>query len=398
MVAAIMKMIRCHSHLGNMMHTDKLIPNEPSSYALAENVEYLFFHCSNLGASDIFIQSGEPVRINLHGKKIRVTRRNLNRDDLMFIINTSRFAKNSESILGEGKALNYAYSLQLTRESEHIRLRCNAIKINGSSAYNLVARTINATPPKAETLGIEKLILEICESYHKGMIIFCGATGTGKSTSLAAVIRYLLEKEDSDHHFIDIGSPIEYLMQGFERGNSIVTPVSIPDSLPNFQQAIIESLRMAPTMIQVTEMRDTPTLLAGLEAANTGHLLFSTLHTNSTVLAIKRMLDLMPKERANSGPMDIIENTNLIVAQKLVPTVDGKRCAIREILPIDNESKHALYSSTNLMRDIGDILNKKGRPMTVDIDEKFESGLISMQTRDIMMKNYAMIELDVKSA
>ncbi|MGX9080044.1 ATPase, T2SS/T4P/T4SS family, partial [Klebsiella pneumoniae] len=106
-------------------------------------------------------------------------------------------------------------------------------------------------------------------------------------------------------------------------------------------------------------MRDTPTLLAGLEAANTGHLLFSTLHTNSTVLAIKRMLDLMPKERANSGPMDIIENTNLIVAQKLVPTVDGKRCAIREILPIDNESKHALYSSSNLMRDIGDILNKK---------------------------------------
>ncbi|EKP0310275.1 type IV pilus twitching motility protein PilT [Aeromonas sp. 23P] len=379
------------------MHTDKLIPNESTSYALPENVERLLHYCSELGASDIFMQTGEPVRINLNGKKVRITRRDLNRDDVMNVINTSRYAQNSESILGEGKALNYAYSLQMTRESEAIRLRCNAIKINGSSAYNLVARTINAIPPRPETLGIEKMILDISEVYTKGMILFCGATGTGKSTSLASLIRYLLEKEDRDHHFIDIGAPIEYLMQGFDRFNSIVTPISIPDSLPSFRVAIEEALRMAPTMIQVTEMRDTPTLLAGLTAANTGHLLFSTLHTNSTVLAIKRMLDLMPKEKANSGPMDIVENTNLIVAQTLVPTVDNKRCAIREILPIDNDSKDMLYSSNNLMRDISTVLNEKGRPMSLDIKEKYEEGRISRETRDRMLANYSKVQLDIKS-
>jgi len=377
------------------MSSDFLIVNEPSDYAISAHIEALFGHCSTLGASDIFIKTGVPVFINVHGKKRKVTRRSLNRDDVISIINNSRYATNSEALMGEGNALNYAFNISMSRDALPIRLRCNALKMSGQTSFNLVARTINAIPPTSTELHIEDSILNICEMSTKGMVLFCGATGTGKSTSLAAVIRHLLEKEDGNHHFIDIGNPIEYTFDMIDSPSSIVTPISIPDSLPTFQQAIIESLRMAPTIIQVTEMRDTMTLLAGLEAAKTGHLLFSTLHTNNTILAVKRMLHMMPKEMMHTGEMDIIENTNLIVAQTLAPTVDGKRCAIREIFPLSNDTRFNLYSSKNLMKDCHDILHDLGQPMAVDIENKFKDGLISQDTRDKLNLNFSKAILDI---
>lgn len=380
------------------MKSDYIIIDEPTEFSIEKTIQNLIYHCQQIGASDIFINTGGNIFVNVNGKKYPVTRRVCNKSDLLSIIDHTRNVTNSEALLGSGLALNYAYSFTPSRESEYsIRIRCNATKMDGKGTFNLVARLINSTPPTIQQLRVEKEIVNLAKSSTQGMILLCGATGSGKSTTLAAVIRHLLEQEDGDHHFIDIGAPIEYCFDDVMKPSSIVTTISVPDSTPTFQDAISECMRKAPTMIQVTEMRDTPTLLAGMEASKTGHLLFSTLHANNTVLAIKRMLSLLPKEMQNSGELDIIDLSNMFVAQVLAPTVDGKRCAIREIFTFDADVRQRLYNSKNIVSDCTKILGEYGRPMSVDIEEKFKEGIISRETRDKLNMNYQRSTLDAKA-
>lgn len=374
-----------------------LMDEEPTEFAIEKITQVLIHHCQKLGASDIFINTGTPIFINVNGRKYPVTRRPCNDADLLSIIDQTRNVSNSESLLGSGLALNYAYSFMPSRASEYsIRVRCNATKMDGKGNFNLVARLINSVPPTVQALKVEQCIIDAAKNSTQGMILLCGATGSGKSTTLASIIRFLLEQEDGNHHFIDIGAPIEYCFDDIYKPSSIVTTISVPDSLPTFQDAIAECMRKAPTMIQVTEMRDTPTLLAGMEASKTGHLLFSTLHANNTVLAIKRMLSLLPVGMQNSGELDIIDLSNMFVAQVLAPTVDGKRCAIREIFTFDADVRQRLYQSKNIVDDCTKILGEYGRPMSVDIEEKYKDGIISKETRDKLNMNYQRATLDAK--
>ncbi len=190
----------------------------------------------------------------------------------------------------------------------------------------MVLRRIESKIPTVEELLLPPIIKELAMT-KRGLIIFVGATGSGKSTSLAAMIGY--RNENSYGHIITIEDPIEYVHQ---HKNCIVTQREVGVDTDSWEAALKNTLRQAPDVILIGEIRDRETMEHALAFAETGHLAISTLHANNANQALDRIINFFPEERRNQLLMDLAMNLRAFVSQRLVPTVDGKRCAAVEIL------------------------------------------------------------------
>lgn len=238
------------------------------------------------------------------------------------------------------------------------RFRINIFKQRGE--VGLVVRNIKVEIPKIEDLGLPPVLSKLVMS-KRGLILFVGGTGSGKSTSLAALIDY--RNTHSTGHIVTIEDPIEYI---HPHKKCIITQREVGTDTNSFEDALKNTLRQAPDVILIGEIRDRETMEHALAFAETGHLAISTLHANNANQALDRIINFFPEERHKQLWMDLSLNIRGLISQRLIPTLDGKRTAAIEIL-----LGTPLISDLILKGDVGRIK---------EIMEKSEN--IGMQTFD----------------
>jgi len=190
----------------------------------------------------------------------------------------------------------------------------------------MVCRNIVADIPRWQDLGLPDILPEVM-MRKRGLVLFVGATGSGKSTSLAALIDY--RNANSSGHIVTIEDPVEYV---HSHKKSIVNQREVGVDTRNWHNALKNTLRQAPDVILIGEIRDRETMEHAIAFAETGHLCISTLHANNANQALDRIINFFPEERKQQLLMDLSLNLQAFVSQRLVPTVDGKRCAAIEVL------------------------------------------------------------------
>ncbi len=204
------------------------------------------------------------------------------------------------------------------------RFRVNIFKQRNQ--VSMVIRNIATEIPDLDSLGLPEVLKKVI-LYKRGLILFVGGTGSGKSTSLAALIDY--RNANSKGHIITIEDPIEFV---HNHKGCIVNQREVGMDTDSFEDALKNTLRQAPDVILIGEIRDRETMEHALAFAETGHLAISTLHANNANQALDRIINFFPEEKRQSLLSDLSINLQAFVSQRLIPTVDGKRCAAIEVL------------------------------------------------------------------
>ncbi|MDQ2995378.1 MAG: Flp pilus assembly complex ATPase component TadA, partial [Pseudomonadota bacterium] len=232
-----------------------------------------------------------------------------------------------------------------------------------------------------------------------GVVYVTGATGSGKTTLLAAVIRELSEEPEGHRKMLTYEAPIEFVYDMVEMPSSVISQSEIPRHLPSFAAGVRNALRRKPRLILVGESRDPETISAVMEAALTGHPVYTTLHSTGVAESIRRLVGSFSQDERQGRTIDIIETLRLIIWQQLVPTVDGKRVALREFLVFDEEIRDQLlevdYTQvTSLTRKL---LRERGQPMRVDAERVYKEGLISDRMYKVLMAGAKRAESDTRA-
>ncbi|HFC2111538.1 TPA: PilT/PilU family type 4a pilus ATPase [Neisseria gonorrhoeae] len=287
-------------------------------------------HMNKNKGSDLFVTTHFPPAMKLDGKITRITDEPLTAEKCMEIAFSIMSAKQAEEFSSTNEC-NFAISLPDTS-----RFRVNAMIQRGATA--LVFRAITSKIPKFESLNLPPALKDVALK-KRGLVIFVGGTGSGKSTSLASLIDY--RNENSFGHIITIEDPIEFV---HEHKNCIITQREVGVDTENWMAALKNTLRQAPDVILIGEIRDRETMDYAIAFAETGHLCMATLHANSTNQALDRIINFFPEERREQLLTDLSLNLQAFISQRLVPRDGGKgRVAAVEVLlnsPLISELIH----------------------------------------------------------
>jgi twitching motility protein PilU len=273
----------------------------------------------NKNGSDLFITAGFPPAIKIDGKVTPVSNQALTAN------HTTELAR---AIMNDKQAASF----ELTKECNFAispgdlgRFRVSALVQLSNVA--MVLRTIATAIPKLEDLGLPAVLQEVVMT-KRGLVIMVGATGSGKSTTLAAMLGY--RNENSYGHIITIEDPVEYV---HPHKNCIITQREVGVDTEDWGTALKNSLRQAPDVIQIGEIRDRETMDHAIAFAETGHLCLATLHANSSNQALDRIINFFPEERRQQLLMDLSLNLKGMISQRLIPMRDTKgRCVAIEIM------------------------------------------------------------------
>ncbi len=373
----------------NTTLTNLIFPNEPRRFD-ANNFESLLAHCSNLGASDITLQSNESVIAEIHGRLHQITKHKLATTEVGDILNFL-YGPNGTTQLLSGTDVDTHYEFRPNR-GDRFRYRVNATscQVEGHHGIQITLRTIPNLPPTLQDLHIEaQLVNEIAPK--DGVVYVTGATGSGKSTLLAAIIRSIVEQPDSNRKVLTYEAPIEFVFDSVIKPSAVVSQSEIPRDLPSFAAGVRNALRRKPKLILVGEARDTETISAVIETALTGHPVYTTLHTTGVPETIRRLVGTFPAEERDGRCIDIIETTRLIVCQKLLPSTDGKQIALREYLVFDELVRDTLLNSNpnQVTAATRKLLHERGQTLLQDAKKKFAAGKIYQRDYDLIAKTYA---------
>ena len=279
--------------------------------------EYLKILAKNDG-SDLYLSTGAPPCAKFQG-----TLKPLAKEPLA----AGAIAKIAHDIMDEEQRHEFEHELEMNLAisiPQVGRFRINIFKQRNE--VSIVARNINTEIPKFEDLKLPPILKEVVNS-KRGLILFVGGTGSGKSTSLAALIDH--RNSTSGGHIITIEDPVEYV---HKHKKCIINQREVGVDTRSFHNALKNTLRQAPDVILIGEIRDRETMEHALAFAETGHLAISTLHANNANQALDRIVNMFPEERRPQLLMGLGQNLRAFVSQRLVPTIDGKRCAAVEVL------------------------------------------------------------------
>ena len=260
--------------------------------------------------SDLFITAGAVPSIKVDGKMTPLSNQSLSPQHTQILVH-SIMNDRQMAEFDASQECNFAISLPGVS-----RFRVNAFTQRGSAG--VVLRVIRSDIPEFADLDLPPILKDVAMT-SRGLVIFVGATGSGKSTSLAAMVGY--RNENSKGHIITIEDPIEFI---HNHRNCIVTQREIGVDTESYEIALKNTLRQAPDVILIGEIRDRETMDYAIAFAETGHLCLSTLHANSTNQALDRVINFFPEERRAQLLMDLSLNLKSIVSQRLIPRSDGE--------------------------------------------------------------------------
>ena len=278
----------------------------------------LFQVMADKKASDIFISVGAPINIKINGVAMPVNQTVMTAEtvkQLIYEVLNERQTKEYE----EEMELNTAYALEGVGA-----FRISAFRQKGSPA--VVVRFIPGSIPALDSLGVPEVLKEII-MQKRGLILMVGATGSGKSTSLSAMLDYRNERKSG--HILTLEDPVEFI---FQNKKSIVNQREVGTDTKAFETALKNALRQAPDVILIGEIRDKATMAMALAYAQSGHLAVATLHANNSYHAMNRIINFYPLENRPSLLLDLSAALQAVISQRLVRTKTGARMAAVEVL------------------------------------------------------------------
>lgn len=377
------------------MTEEFLFPHEPSRFTI-ETIDAVLMHCIHQDASDITIQTEDQIIAEIYGRIRKVTLRRLSNNEVGETIN-GIYGPNGTAQLLAGEDIDTYYEIRPTR-TERYRFRINATScmVEGMTGIQITARVIPTDPPDLSEMELPPTIVEAI-APEQGVVYVTGPTGSGKSTLLASIIKDIVSKEEANRKVVTYESPIEFVFDNVKKPSSSVSQAEIPRHLPSFAAGVRNALRRKPGLILVGEARDPETISAVIDAAMTGHPVYTTLHTNGVAETIRRLVTSFPYEERHGRTIDIIETIRIAIWQRLAPTVDGKRVALREYLVFDEKIRDILLESNleEATANTRKLLKKYGQTMDVDAKAKFDEGIIDERTYKLIMYESRSIDADM---
>ncbi len=285
-------------------------------------MDELFRLMKEMEASDLHMSSNERPFVRVHGLMRPLTQYEVNRPErlkeLLFSITPQRNREEWE----RDRDTDFAYELKGVA-----RFRCNLFE--DRHGIGGVFRLIPSEIVTVQQLGLPKAVLDLCY-LSKGLVVVTGPTGSGKSTTLAALIDYV--NKIRDDHIVTIEDPVEFVHNNIR---CLVNQREVHVNTRSFARALRAALREDPDIVLVGEMRDLETVAIAIETAETGHLVFGTLHTTTAATTVDRIIDQFPAEQQEQIRVMLSETLKAVIAQTLCRTKDGRRTAAWEILLID---------------------------------------------------------------
>jgi len=268
-------------------------------------------------ASDLFISMRSPIKIKFEGKAVPVGKT---------VLDAEMCQSAAYGLMNEKQIKQFEETLEcdFAIAAQGARFRINVFRQR--ETVGMVLRRIPQEIPTIGDLGVPDILKELINN-KRGLLLMVGGTGSGKSTTLAAMINH--RNETMDGHILTIEDPVEF---SHPNKMSLMNQREVGVDTLSYRNALKASLREAPDVILIGEIRERETMEAALELANTGHLAISTLHANNANQAMERVVNMFPHESHKQLFMDLSLNLRAVISQRLVVTVDGKRCAAIEIL------------------------------------------------------------------
>ena len=318
---------------------------------IQQELEDLLLNTLQLNASDLHLSAGYKPTVRVDGALLPLNE--------FSILTPEHSAELTEQLLGERKnefikkkELDFSYDFR-----DKARFRINVFFEKGFISVAL--RLIPSKIKTIEELGLPIVLHQVCK-LKQGFVLMTGPSGHGKSTTLASII------DDINHqraeHIITIEDPIEYLFIG---DKSLINQREVGGDTQSFHNALSSILREDPNIIMIGEIRDPETIAAALTAAETGHLVFSSLHTNSASQTINRIIDIFPADQQNQIRFQLANTLSAVISQRLLPRVRGGRIPATEIMFANN-------AVSNLIRE------NKTHQLDLIIETSLESGMISL--------------------
>ena len=351
-------------------------PDEPNRFT-AEHIDSFLLWCVKQGASDISIQSERQIYNEIHGHLYPALIRHIDAADMSAFLHKI-YGPEAQARLASGKDLDVSYEIRPDRYTRtRFRVNITAILAKGRDGAQITMRVLPSEPPTMKQLNIEREIIEAW-APRQGIVVITGATGSGKSTLLAAGNRMLLERPQGCGKMLTYEAPIEYVYDAIKSPRSLVSQSEIPRHLPSFAHGIRTALRRKPEVILVGESRDRETISASIEAAQTGHAVYTTTHTLGVANTVQRMLSTYDMSEREERAIALMETLRLIVTQALVPRVGGGRVGVREWMKFPDEVREKLMDMefTKWPNEIQRMIVQYGRPMKRSAEIVFEKGLI----------------------
>jgi defect-in-organelle-trafficking protein DotB len=364
-----------------MSNEDFLLKNEPPKFT-EKHINDILLHLNNIDGSDVYLQSGDKIIMDVSGFKRKVSKKPLSFDSMELILK-HLMGDNAVGRLNSGEPIDdeYETKLEIDNKIHRFRYRMNftGTKKYGRDAIQATIRSIPVTPPPLNKIGLTKEHL-IYQNFFplQGLVLVTGPTGSGKSTLMASCVAEMLREEHSNRVINTYEAPIEFVYDEIDSPSCLITQSSIPQNCSSFKRGIENSLRRKPEIIIVGEMRDKETIAAAIEAAQTGHLVIGTAHTNGVPETIRRLINTFDSSERESRQADIVDCLQFIVAQRLLKTVDQKRSAVREYLKFDQSIKERLLNveATKINMETRKILTEKNISMEIDAKKQMDDGIV----------------------
>lgn len=366
-----------------------ILRDEPARFDGQEHlIDHLIVGAALRGASDITFQTNARPRVQINGRQYLGLRRSIVPSEMTLIASRLWRSDDATSILHQGKALDFSYEVKVARgKRQRYRVNATGIMKGNTSGVEITMRALPESTPTLDTVAFEEELRPYLRP-KSGIIVIAGATGQGKSTTMAALTRHHLESDEPK--IIDLAAPIEFdyadiLSERLNRAGFIgQSEIGPGRNLPTFADGVWTALRRAPAIINVGESRDLETMTATIEACLTGHLVNTTTHAGSVAEALRRMASVFPAEEREGRAFDLITSLQMCVVQHLIRTGDERgRVAVREYLVFDDDVR-ARFTSTKVdewpglvaefMATEGDHI---ARPLRVHAQELLNAGRIT---------------------
>lgn len=331
-------------------------------------IEAILTEAVRRNASDTHITVGLPPMIRVNGELIPMSNQILTQADTEYLCK-SMIDKSRQQYLNERGEIDFSYVVK-----DYSRFRCNIFKQRGS--YALAARTITNEIPTCEKLGLPNLFKELAMK-PRGLILVTGPTGSGKSTTLAAMIGHINAFRKC--HILTLEEPIEYL---HTHGEAMINQREVHEDTLSFANALRAALREDPDVILVGEMRDLDTISTAITASETGHLVMSTLHTSGAADTVNRIIDVFPPHQQDQVRVQLGTVIIAVISQTLVQKIGGGRVAAFEIMIANDAIRNLIREGKTYQIDstIATQLQAGMCPLDFYLAELCKRGIIARET------------------
>jgi len=353
----------------------KTWPDEPDRFTEAHIDPFLAW-CVGQDTSDVTFQSSRPVYNEISGTLYPATYRSLDASDMSALV-TKLYGPEALARLAGGQDIDVSYEVMIDRFTRmRFRVNITAILAEGRDGIQVTMRTLPSTPPTMADLSIEE---EIIKDWHprQGLVLVTGPTGSGKSTLLAAGNRMMIERGCGK--MLTYESPIEFTYDSITSKRSLVGQSEIPRHLPTFADGVRNALRRKPEIILVGEARDRETMSAAIEAGQTGHTVYATVHTTGVAATIRRMVSTFEPAERSERAYSLMETLRMIVTQTLAPRIGGGRVGLREWLVFTEEIREKLLSMEfdRWSHTVMGLVREQGRTMEHSAKLAYEEGILA---------------------